>query len=366
MKTTNLSLIIDGISLMDIDALHRCLSEEYSYQNATKTVFLTALQKAFDEHKVNGDTRLEVRSGKCSGKGCDNCGQSGYSFVGNVTRNSLCLVVTTGNDNTVTDMHECMNFTTDDPREQIERDWFDIYILVDDRLDFNKTPEYWAKYNAAMAAYDELMNGQPTLLDFDTMDYWLNKHEFTYKRIGEPWEQGSMKWGRFTDLYYALNKLREYVRSYAADFAKANHEYNADHDEKTQLLWMLEYEPVLNKAFYDFSYLEQEERGYFTKSYSLLFTGRQFGEAFDFITRSRERHTELLEKYTTYTDDELADVLDNEHYDYQTNLAFSLKFHLERRVELDKLGVKVGFYVNGGHIEPEHTDKLANNIKQTI
>lgn len=335
---------------MNIEFLEANLTNEYSYQDTTKEIFLCELGKLFNEYKRQGDTSFTIYRGKCSGEGCTGCGKNGFQFVGNVSRNYFRVLFITDGDEIVTDIYECHEFVTDAKIENLESaNW--IYIYVDDRINFNKTPEYWIKLNAALAAYNEIVLDTTGILDFDTIDYWLSKHEFTAKRIGNPWEEPGMKWQCFTELYDQLTGLRNYISSYEALCEKANEEYLSITDERNLILWMLEYEPMFNKAPYEFKYvMRNNEYNYATKNLNhLVFTGNRFCISLSFIERYNKHHSELLNKYVTYTEDELAEVVCHEQYDYVANPAFSLKFHLERRVEAAKLGVSIPFYLS------EHT-----------
>lgn len=335
---------------MDIETLQHHLKEEFSYQDTTKEIFLSELDKLFNEYKNLGDTDFTVYKGKCSGEGCTGCGKNGFRFVGNVSRNYFSLLFITDDSETVTDIYECNEFITDSNMENIEgSNW--IYIYVDDRVNFNKTAEYWIKLNAALAAYDELVHDAKGILDFDIVDYWLEKHEFTAKRVGNPSEEPGMKWQCFTNLYHQLMELRNYIRSYETLFEKAIKEYHIGVDEKGLMLWVLEYEPIYKKVPYGFNYLVQmNEDNYVVKNQNdLVFTGKCFCAVLCFINNYEKHHTELLNKFGTYTEGELAEVVCHEQYDYEANPAFSLKFHLERRIELVKLGTQIGFYLNGHH-----------------
>jgi hypothetical protein len=348
--TSNLNLILSGFASMNIEVLDANLKDEYSYQDTTKDVFLNELEKLFNEYKSQGDTSFTIYKGKCSGEGCTGCGKNGFRFVGNVSRNYFSILFIADDAGIVTDIYECHEFVADLMVENLESsNW--IYIYVDDRINFNKTPEYWIKLNAALAACNEIVNDTEGILDFDTVDYWLRKHEFTAKRIGSPLEEPSMKWQCFTDLYQQLTGLRNHVNSYETFVANANKEYRLITDERSLILWMLEYEAMFNKVPYEFRYvIRKNEDNYVTKNLNhLVFTGNRFCAALSFSKCYNKHQTELLNKYGTYTEDELAEVVCHEQYDYEANPAFSLKFHLERRVELAKLGAQVGLYVNGHH-----------------
>ena len=324
---------------MNMDVLNTHLKEEYSYQDTTKEIFLSELNKLFTNYKSEGDTGFTIYKGKCSGKGCMGCGKNGFRFVGNVTRNHFSLLFITDGGGTVTDIYECNEFTTAVKLENLEgANW--IYIHADDKISFNKTPEYRIKLNAALAAYHEIVNERDAL-DFDTIDNWLRKHAATAKSIGSLAVEPGMKWRCFTNLYRQLTTLQNYIKSYEPLLEKANAEYRLIADEKSLLDWLLEYEPIFNEAPYEFhNVTEQTESSYTTNDLKkFVFTGTRYSTTFNFMTCYSKHHTEMLNKYGTYTEEELMEVVGHEQYDYETNSAFSLKFHLERRAEAEKTGI---------------------------
>ncbi|MBX2897560.1 MAG: hypothetical protein KF763_19120 [Cyclobacteriaceae bacterium] len=342
----NLKHLVNGIASMNMDVLNTHLKKEYSYQDTTKEIFLSELSKLFTNYKSEGDTGFTSYKGKCSGKGCSGCSKSGFQFVGNVTRNYFNLLFITDGDGTVTDIYECNEFITALKVENLESaNW--IYIHADDKVHFNKTPEYWIKLTAAMAAYHEIVH-EPDPLDFYTIDKWLQKHAATAKSIESPAEAPGMKSRCFTNLYRQLTTLQNYINSNEPLLEKANAEYRLITDEKSLLDWLLEYEPLYNKSPYEFhDVAKQTENSYAANDLKkFVFTGTRYSTTFNFIACYRKHHTEMLNKYGTYTEEELIEVVGHEQYDYTANPAFSLKFHLERRDEEGKLGFGIPLNLN--------------------
>ncbi|MBX2913665.1 MAG: hypothetical protein KF856_00200 [Cyclobacteriaceae bacterium] len=338
---SNLKHLVNGMASMNMDVLNTHLKEEYSYQDTTKEIFLSELNKLFTNYKSEGDTGFTIYKGKCSGKGCAGCGKNGFRFMGNVTRNYFSLLFITDGVGTVTDIYECNEFITAVKVENLEgANW--IYIHADDKVHFNKTPEYRIKLNAAMAAYHEIMH-ETDPLDFYTIDNWLQKHAATAKSIESPAETSGMKWRCFTSLYRQLTTLQNYIKSYEPLLEKANAEYRLITDEKSLLDWLLEYEPIFNKAPYKFCDVTKQTESSYTSNdlKKIVFTGTRYSTTFNFIASYRKNHTEMLNKYGTYTEEELMEVVGHEQYDYETNLAFSLKFHLERRAEIAKSDIVI-------------------------
>ncbi len=349
MKALNhLFNVLAGVESMNTEKLQRCLKEDYSYQDTTKEVFLTQLEKIFEEHRESGDTRLKVYHGKCAGEGCGNCGKHGYQFVGNVSRNYLSLIIETDSEKRVIDIYGCNEFKTNNVVENLESaDW--IYINADDLITFNKTPEYLAKVKAANAAFDELLSDQRSV-NLDDICYWLDKHEFTMQIIAnDEFAKSRMKWSQFVDIYSQLKELREYVSIYQDVFSRANHSYQSIKEEKQLITWMLEFEELYSQIPYEFKYniIKRDDCYMIERFEQLTFNETSFTGMFGFINSYQKHHLDLLNKYGIYTEDEISEIIAHEEYDYSVNPVYSLKFHLERRVEAANIGIDITFNLNG-------------------
>lgn len=341
-------IIFDCFASMDIDRLQFHLKEEYSYQDTTKEIFLNEVERIFEEHKKAGDTELLIYEGKCAGVGCDHCKRGGFRFIGNHSRNYFDLIFIMYSDD-IKDIFDCLGFKTTEYHEELKNS-ASIDINIDDQITFNKTPEYWANVNAATTAYEELMATRPRMLTYDDMCYWLDRHAFTIKNIANgDFISSRMRWGDFTNLYEKLSDFRDYLSVYENTFSRANDAYQLIAEEKDLINWMLEYETMFSKApfYFRFGILKDGE-GY-TSEYidSIIFIGAPFTEGFSFIASYHKHHLSVLNKYGIYTAYEISDVIGHAEYDYAKNPMYSLKFHLERRVEAAELGIEIPFELNG-------------------
>lgn len=346
MPSTYIETILNCFATLDIEKLRFYLKEEYSYEDTTKEVFLNEIEKIFDAHKNSGDKELLIYSGKCTSETCDNCGKGGYRFVGNHTKNCLSLIFIKEGDD-IKDIFCCSEFQTDtDPGEL--GGCADIYINTDDRIDFNKTPEYWSKVNSALAAYDEIITTPPTKLDFDTMMYWLDKHSFTNARIGNYDLFGSplMKWTNFSRLYSELKELKNFILSYEDVVRDAQKRFGQITDEQGLIDWLLSHETLFKKVPFEFKYGAITEGGYKLDTKTpILFTGDCFNTVFQFINSYTKHDTELLVKYSTYNGEDVSEIFCDENYRNDTDHVFSLRFHLEKRKEAEELGIKMPLFL---------------------
>jgi len=62
--------ILNAFSSMDIAMLRNQLKDEYSYQDATKDIFLNEIEKFFKRRKDAGDTKLIIYEGECTDETC--------------------------------------------------------------------------------------------------------------------------------------------------------------------------------------------------------------------------------------------------------------------------------------------------------
>jgi hypothetical protein len=103
------------------------LDNEITYQDFRKPFFISKLQIAFETFKINGDSELISKPGRCNN--CNVC-DSGFSFIGDNTGNFIDLIIKTENGK-ILDLFECVEFlNVDELIEKKQR----IYI---DRLNLN-------------------------------------------------------------------------------------------------------------------------------------------------------------------------------------------------------------------------------------
>jgi hypothetical protein len=150
-KRSYIQTILNAFSSMDINTLRNQLKDKYSYEDTTKDIFLNEIERFFKRCKDAGDTKLLMYDGKCIDETCPDYGKRGYRFVGNRSRNYIDLVFFTKNDD-IKNIFSCEKFLTDTEIEDIGIK-ANIDINLDDRYSFDKTPEYWAKMNAAATGF---------------------------------------------------------------------------------------------------------------------------------------------------------------------------------------------------------------------
>ena len=94
------------IGRMDIYGLNKILHYR-EYSDVEKPIFLDKLNIVFDKFKERGNTRLVSTNGVCNG--CQH-GHIGIAFIGSEDDTYIELLIMS-EDNIVTDIFECNNFT---------------------------------------------------------------------------------------------------------------------------------------------------------------------------------------------------------------------------------------------------------------
>ncbi|MES2565497.1 MAG: hypothetical protein V4565_01445 [Bacteroidota bacterium] len=94
------------IERMDIEMIDAFLDNNKTYQDFKKYLFISKLQKAFEQFSDSGDTHLFSIEGKCNS--CDKT-KTGYSFIGN-NSNKYMNVIFDVTDGKINDLYECSDF----------------------------------------------------------------------------------------------------------------------------------------------------------------------------------------------------------------------------------------------------------------
>lgn len=97
--------IVYFIERMNIDKINELL-DSHQYSDKDKPHFIDLLNSVFVEFNKSGSKRLYSESGVC--KGC-NFGCKGYSFVSDLDKSHLDLVIE-GSNERVKDIYDCSNF----------------------------------------------------------------------------------------------------------------------------------------------------------------------------------------------------------------------------------------------------------------
>jgi hypothetical protein len=332
---------------MDIASLRLHLKDEYNYEDTTKEIFLKEIEAIFEAHQNSGDTELLIYKGACAGTTCPNCGLKGYRFVGNHSKNYMDLLFEIEGDE-IKDILSCSYFK---PEVEIEglQTKADIYFKEDDRITFNRTPDYWAKVYSATAATSEIITSPPRQITLEELSYWVDKHAVTDEIIGSyDVFKSQMRWTPFSMLYDELKKLRNYISRYNPDIRQANSFKSLLKTEQELIDWIFTNEALYEAAPFDLTFsFEKEGDGYiFNRGDQFILFGEEFDQTFGFIYFYKENYENLLQKYNTYTAEEESEAYNDQDLFREGVDFYSLKFHLEKRKAMKELGIDIPFYIN--------------------
>jgi hypothetical protein len=280
-EPTKAEHIIKAITEMNSAALEILLDDTKTYQDATKEVFLEKLEELFLAHKNSGDDYLISYPGKCGAEYslCDNCGKTGYRFVGNHSNNYFDFIFELVGQN-IRDIYDCSRFETPETIENLESK-ANLDFDEDEKASFVKTPVYLSKVRTAREAFSEIITSPPQLLDFEQLSYWVDKYAVLSERIGaydifEP----IMKWTPFVRLYSDLKEIKIYLDLNFKSIQNTNEEYKTLQTEQNYTDWIVNYYIIFDSAPADLKYNLTLEKSVVScqidNKTTLLFQGSEF------------------------------------------------------------------------------------------
>lgn len=346
-EPTKVEQIINVFAEMNIAALEILLDDAKTYQDATKEVFLEKLEELFLTHKKLGDDFLIANTGKCGAENslCDNCGKTGYRFVGNHSNNYFDFVFELAGQNII-DIYDCSRFETPETIENLESK-ANLDFDEDEKAYFVKTPAYLSKVSATREAFSEINTTPPQLLDFEQLGYWVDKYAILSERIGE-FEifEPIMKWTPFVRLYSDLKEIKNYLDLNFKPIQNANEEYKTLQTEQNYIDWIVNYYAIFDPAPSDLKYSLTLEKSVVSckidNETTLLFQGHEFLEAYHFLKNYNTKNEELLKKYCVYNDEEYWEKWND--FDFKDDLS-NLNYHLQQRDALAKIGIEIPFNI---------------------
>lgn len=341
-------LIVDAIASMNIAALKILLDDDKTYVDTTKEIFLNKLELLFEDFKLSGDTALKIENGTCGSSQCSNCGEKVYRFVGNQSKNYFDFIFEM-NGKTIVEISYCFLFKTNIKSDNLGEP---VYIEIDrdDRIDFNKSPEYLELYNATQVAYCEIISNPPILLNIESMDLFIQKYSNLYHCIicNGDYNDFQMKWDNFLNIFTSILNIKKYLTS--SDYTEillANNFLEQTSHEQDLIDWVLKYENNFHLTPYEIKWCFERQNEFLICKLSseIHFYGEQFNHVYDFVTSYRKHEKDLLEKYNTYTEEEYNEAQNIEAHLNKGSDLFSLQFHINKRKELTALGISLPFYL---------------------
>lgn len=346
-EPTKAGLIIKAFAEMNSAALEILLDDAETYQDATKEVFLEKVEELFLAHKNRGDDYLFSYPGKCGAENsrCDNCGKTGYRFVGNHSNHYFDFIFEIGSE-TVSDIYDCSRFETTETIENLASQ-ASLDFDEDEKAYFVKTPDYLSKVSAAREAFSEISTTPPQLLDLEQLGYWVDKHAILSERIGEfDIFEPIMKWTPFVRLYSDLKEIKDYLDLNFKPIQNAHTHYKTLQTEQNYIDWIVNYYAIFDPAPSDLKYSLTLDKSVVScqiyNDTTLFFQGPEFLEAYQFLKNYNIKNEELLKKYCVYNNEEYWEKFnDNNFKDDLSNL----NYHLQQREALAKIGIEIPFNI---------------------
>ena len=340
--------IIEAFAEMNIAALEILLDDTKTYQDATKEVFLEKLEELYLAHKKIGDDYFIAYPGKCGAdySRCENCGKTGYRFVGNHSHNYFDFIFELVDEKINDDIYHCSRFETTETIENLESK-ASLEFDEDELAYFVKTPEYLYKVNAAREAFSEISTTPPQLLDYEQLSYWVDKCAILSERIGEfDIFEPIMKWTPFASLYSDLKEIKDYLHLNFKPIQNANEEYKTLQTEQNFIDWLVKHYTIFNQAPFNLAcrltLAKSVVNCFIDINTNVFFHGQEFLEAYHFFKNYQTKNEELLKKYRVYNDEEYWEKWnDNNFKDDLSNL----NYHLQQRDALSKIEIEIPFHI---------------------
>lgn len=306
------------------------LDESIAYQDATKEVFLEKLNGAFLKFEKNGDTYLSHHKGVCNSEECSNKGCSGYSFVGNNSKNHIDLIFQES-DNEIDDIFHCNSFEITDKSVET-KDLIYIFIKNDEKADFKPGIDFLIKNQKCILAYEELIQYQNIIIAKEIYTCWLEKHSELYKSF-DSLPIFYSGFDKFHTLYRRISELNSFLQT--SNFAKeAIEEFQTINksNESHLLKWLIKYEKTGNSLtlfLYDHIDFEYPEKSEHFEVHDLKINTSDFKYIAKFKFLFDGHYWSMLEKYTTFSnEDEIRYINENSE---MSKYVSSLTYHLNKR-----------------------------------
>lgn len=241
MQKRKTQLIFQAFQTMDVSLLRIALDDYKTYQNTYKEVFIQKLEGAFGYFKASGDTRLEVYAGVCLGgdgeQMCENCGASGYRFVGNRSKCYLNFVFKEGGGY-VQDIYYCNGLRIKE-RQELSGTVY-VEVFQDERVDFVPSEAELTMMIQCKNATEELAGDRIT--DLEAGLNWCERYRDLATQIGGLPRYYYNFPESFWALYQSFRSINELAtRAPVFIEAMADYEQLDSSDDQQLIRWLLIY-----------------------------------------------------------------------------------------------------------------------------
>lgn len=177
---------------MDIEMINLILEDKYSYFDVTKDIFINKLYSFKSELESLG----EIDSIQIYQK--DNTSNTYFLCVENYDLQQELTFIEI--ENNIVDINSNFN-------SKLHK-WspLELNFGIDERKNFKPSVEYLILVDHCTVALEEIVNENIKILDHDTIEYWINKHNSLYEKIKN--ELLMFKFNDFRKLFELLKDLK--------------------------------------------------------------------------------------------------------------------------------------------------------------
>lgn len=333
MTKSKFERTIESFEKMDLNMLEVLLDENKAYLNMTKDTFLKKIGDAFDKLKRKGDTVLVAHKGSCGSVECGNNGCSGYSFIGDKSKDYLDFVI-----EELDGLYFCYSFQTNDPT--IEKGTqIELVVFGSEDIINKPSAEYLEEVRPFATAINELFDLQNSIIDKTIYLPWVEKYQDLYDSFEDNdvlfWmRQSNNEYNHFYSLYTNIETLSTILKSYKPAREAVREFETVDVNNDKQLLkWLVKYEVErdnLSRLDYvgiDPEFPDKIEQLEYLDYKELMISAK------DFVNVTKLKHLfdkyywKMLDKYDTYTNEEINNLSMGEENEHTIS---SLTFHVNR------------------------------------
>jgi hypothetical protein len=198
---------------MDIEMINLILDDKYSYFDVTKDIFINKLYSFKSELEALG----EIDSIQIFQK--DNTSNTYFLCLENYDLQQELTFIEL--ENNIVDINSIFN------SELHKWSPLELNFGLDERINFKPSVEYLIQVNHCTIALEEMVNKNIKILDHDTIEYWINKHNSLYEQIKD--ELLMFKFNDFRKLFELLKDLKALLEcSFATKYALMNFDGSND------------------------------------------------------------------------------------------------------------------------------------------
>lgn len=192
---------------MDIEMIELILENQYSYFEVTKSTFIKKLKLFKSEFEaLDGKDELMIIQKDCTSN-------TYYLYEKNYELEQELIFKEV--ENKIVNISSQFN-------DELKK-WcpLELHFGLDERVNFQPSIEYLLQLHYCTTAFEEIVSQQLKIIDYDTIENWLNKHQLLYSEVKD--EIFMFKLNNFRKLYELLTDLKELMEcSFPAKLALDN------------------------------------------------------------------------------------------------------------------------------------------------